>query len=83
MAFSEEVLGIDMYNYGERNTLFGYDLSVGDIDESFERNVQEETRLEITLEAGVGHDIVIVILAEYDAEITIDENQKVELLQNA
>ena len=83
MAFSEEVLGINMYNYGERNTLFGYDLSVGDIDESFERNVQEETRLEITLEAGVGHDIVIVILAEYDAEITIDENQKVELLQNA
>ena len=81
----ENSLGFGINNYNDRNCIFGYDLAASELPagESFEPVKEGSSTLSIRLNVGAPHPIVIIVYAEYDAELQIDKNRHVTFYKNA
>lgn len=78
-------LGITYSNYMNRNVIFGFDLSGSEISpgEAFELTKKGNINAVIKLSAVTAAAIEIIVYAEYDSEITINQYGKVSKLEYA
>lgn len=79
---NEAEIGIDVDNFAKRNVIVGWDLTGSRIraGEAFEMIKNQKVDLEIKLAEPIDDFVVnVIIYAEFDAEIEINENRDVKL----
>ena len=71
--------GITRLNYVNRNAVVGWDTSAVPTPplESFQLPITETVNLDVTLNAGHAFGIVILIYAEYEGELLLDQHGKI------
>lgn len=76
-------IGINLTNYHVRNTIFAFDLTPTSTTawENFELTSNAIIDIQILLAEPTTESVAVVIYAEYDAEILVDENRIVEYNQ--
>ena len=80
-------IGINMWNYNHRNWIMGFDLSPtqeeDDNKHHFELPDNRQLSLHMLLKHSTTIPFTLIVMAEYDAELTIDADGKVKLSENA
>ena len=79
-------IGINRLNYHHRNWIMGFDLSATpelDGKKHYELPDDRQLSLHMLLTRPTEHVHTLIVMAEYDAELTIDSEGKVKLSENA
>lgn len=78
---SKYTTGINHFNWFEGNALIGFDLTSGDVEQVRERPATHPVELYYHLHKAIASSHVMIVYAEYDAEIQIDKNYEVSIVE--
>lgn len=78
---SKYTTGINYFNWFEGNALIGFDLTSGDVEQVRERPATHPVELYYHLHKAIASSHVMIVYAEYDAEIQIDKNYEVSIVE--
>jgi hypothetical protein len=79
-------IGINLKNYVPGNVVYGFDLNglaAKEMSEAFTKEVTSPTGIEIKLGSESPHAITVIVMKEYDSEVTIDAGGTVVVHGNA
>ena len=78
--------GLNPQTYSPHNCVYGFDmngLAGVEMSEAFVREVRSPTGLEIKLRSASTEAITVIVYKEFDAELTIDSNGKLQMHDHA
>lgn len=83
---TNEEVGIDIYNFRDRNNIYAFDingLSGVELVNAFAKEIKMPTGVDIRLSEPTTETVHVIIYKEYDSEITINKAGEVKFLQYA
>lgn len=79
-------LGIDIHNYNPGNAIMGFDLTPSGMEPGLNYELPRKARslnLTVRLNANAAHNAMMIVMLEYDAEITRDADEVVRKFDHA
>lgn len=78
--YSDSTTGITRHNFSKGNFVLGWDLTSGDTEQVFEISARKNVELNYVLsKTDEKNSYVMLVYAEYDAELRVDEDGTTEL----